>query len=104
MNLLAVFSFINAFIPICIIIGIVIRYRYTNRLGTLTLVPSLLFLTFYYTAFLIATHISTIDPEVWRVPFRLGLSLLLVSLLIHVTVDILSLRKIRDYQREIEEK
>lgn len=87
----------NAFIPIAIIVLSVIRYCYTRRIGTLTLIPSLIYICAFYTIFIYASYNSAeTNPEDFRVAFRVGLSMLLVSILIHITADIIAYRSIKN--------
>jgi len=106
MSTLDVMSIMNLIFPILTVIGIAYRYRYTRRRGLTIMIPSLIYMAFYYGVFILCAHfVRDFEISSLQIPFRIGIIFITLSLLIYVVSDTISLRNlIEKYNEDIEEK
>jgi NO-binding membrane sensor protein with MHYT domain len=102
-SVLSIFSILLPFVAMFVILW---KYIYTKRTEILVMIPSLLYIAVYYGFFLWATHfMPNFEIQVLQIPFRIGVILILSSILIQNTYEAISLKILnKKHTRDIEEK
>jgi len=83
-----VLAYLNLILPIAACMGVAYAYKCTKRIENLIMLPSLIYISVYYAIYLYTSHVPGFAPGALQTPFRVGITLLLLCLLIKIAVDI----------------
>lgn len=104
MTLFDILSVINLIVPLLVLCFIAIGYRLTGKIKVFILAPSMLYVFVYYLLYALLSHTGHTRPHDWQVLFRLGLSLVLISILAYAVVSLKDAKREYDIRRILEDK